>query len=839
MIESQSYTIEIDLSGRSVTRPTEQFRSTVTVAFIAHAAGTTHLDLIADAVTEATLDGVALEVGSFQNSRIPLPLHTGPHELTVTAICRYSRSGEGLHRFVDPVDGRSYLYTQFEASDARRVFGCFEQPDLKARFAISVIAPDAWTVVSNGAVIDTTPDGDGWVRTRFAQTRPISTYLTALIAGEYAAVHSSHDGVVDTIPMAILCRHSLVEHLDAERIFTITAEGFSTFEQHFDFPYPFGKYDQIFVPEYNGGAMENVGCVTLRDEYIFRSKVAEATVEYRRGTILHELSHMWFGDLVTMRWWDDLWLKESFATWASTFAVSHHVPDPRIPWAAFTDTSKTMAYRQDQLPSTHPVAADIVDLEAVEYNFDQITYAKGASVLIQLVAFVGLEAFLAGIRNYFRAHAYGNTTLADLLHSLEQTSGRDLSDWSRQWLETAGVNTLRLDLEVDDNESIRSAKLLQVAPEDLPTLRHHRIAFGVYQRQDGKLVRTQRIERDVDGPQTPIDELIGVRADAIVVNDDDLTYAKVRMDPRSTATLLLELPTVESALSRAVVWGSLWDACRDAELPAGDYVDLVLRSVSSEPGSTALRVLFGQAGIAAFGYTAMAHRAAVTTRWRQGLHDLLAAAAAGSDLQLALARSFAGAADPGWSADLLTDWLVGSRVPDGLTVDADFRWLLVTNLARLGVIDESRIAAEEERDSSITGNEKAAGARAARPAAEAKAEAWRLAVEEDTATNSAQAAICLNFWQRGQDDVLLPYVDRYFQAAEDISALRGVWATKGIALRKNVLRNMFPWPLDKRAFLARLDSWLAGVDLSPTTRRAILERRDDAQRALRCQEAFW
>ena len=647
LIESESYAIDIDLSGRSVTEPTEQFRSTVTLKFAARAAGSAHLDLIADAVTEASLDGDPLEVGTFQDSRLPLQLQPGPHELTVTAICRYSRSGEGLHRFVDPVDGRTYLYTQFEASDARRVFGCFEQPDLKARFAISVIAPEAWTVVSNGAVIETTPAGDGWVQTRFAETLPISTYLTALIAGEYAGVHSSYDGVAGTIPMALFCRQSLAEHLDADRLFTITAEGFSTFEEHFDFPYPFGKYDQIFVPEYNGGAMENIGCVTFRDEYIFRSKVADATVEYRRDTMLHELSHMWFGDLVTMRWWDDLWLKESFATWASTFAVSQHVPDPSIPWAAFTNSSKTMAYRQDQLPSTHPIAADIVDLEAVEYNFDQITYAKGASVLIQLVAFVGLEAFLAGARDYFRTHAYGNTTLLDLLQSLERTSGRDLSDWSRQWLETAGVNTLRLELGVDDDGLISSASLLQVAPEELPTLRQHRIAFGVYEQQDGKLVRIERIERDVDGPRTPIDELVGLRAAAIVVNDDDLTYAKVRTDPRSTATLISGLSTIASAVSRAVVWGSLWDACRDAELPAGDYADLVLRNVSSETGSTAVRALLGQAGIAAFGYTSMTQRAEVTTRWRQGLHDLLAAAPAGSDLQLALARSFAGAADAG------------------------------------------------------------------------------------------------------------------------------------------------------------------------------------------------
>ncbi len=837
LIDSHSYRVDVDLSPGSVSRPTEQFGSSVIIGFTARAAGTAHLDLIADSVTAVILDGQPIDPASFVDSRIPLTLTPGAHELRVAAVCRYSRSGQGLHRFIDPVDGRRYLYTQFEASDARRVFGCFEQPDLKARFTISVVAPKDWTVVSNGAVADASPVGDDCLRTVFAETEPISTYLTALIAGEYASVHSSHQGAGGAIPLSIFCRQSLVDHLDAERIFSITGEGFDTFERHFDFPYPFGKYDQAFVPEYNGGAMENVGCVTLRDEYIFRSKVEQARIEYRRDTILHELSHMWFGNLVTMRWWDDLWLKESFATWASTFAVSQQVADPTIPWATFTNSSKTFAYRQDQLPSTHPIAADIVDLEAVEYNFDQITYAKGAAVLVQLVAFVGLESFLAGVRNYFRVHAYGNTSLADLLQSLEETSGRDLAQWSRQWLETAGVNTLRMEIDADDNGLINSATVVQTALDQLPTLRQHRIAFGAYQRHDGKLVRTKRIERDLAGARTAVDELVGVRAAAVVINDDDLTYAKVRLDPRSTATLLADLPTIDSALSRAVIWGSLWDACRDAELRPRQYVDLVISSVSSESGSTAVRALLGQAGVAAFGYTAPAKRTEVTNRWREGLHNLLGSAPAGSDRQLAVARSFVGAADPGWSADLIMDWLIGGRVPDGLMIDTDFRWLLISNLSRLGMIDETGIAAEEERDTSITGSEQAAGARAARPTAEAKAEAWRQAVQEDTLPNSTQAAICLNVWQRGQDDVLLPYIDRYFQAAEDISALRGVWARKGISLRKNVLRNLFPWPTDKRAFLDRLDRWLAGVDLSPTTNRAIMERRDDALRALRCQEA--
>ena len=493
LIETSAYAVEVDLSGRTVTDPETRFASTTTLAFTAREHGETHVDLIADHVVRAVLDGVDLDPAEFTGARLPLRLDAGPHALTITAVCSYSRSGEGLHRFVDPTDQRTYLYTQFEAADARRMYACFEQPDLKARFTLSVVAPDAWTVVGNTLAVETADVGPGLHRTRFAETLPISTYLTVLVAGDYARVPGPPMGT-EGVPSALYCRQSVVEHLDAEEILAITSGGFEVFEKHFGITYPFGKYDQVFVPEYNGGAMENVGCVTLRDEYLFRSKVTAASLDYRRNTILHELSHMWFGDLVTMRWWDDLWLKESFATWSASFAVSEQADDPELSWAAFASSSKTSAYRQDQLPSTHPVAADIVDLDAVELNFDMITYAKGASLVAQLVAYVGREAFLAGVRDYFATHAYGNTALVDLLDSLQRTSGRDLSRWSARWLETAGVNTLRLELASNQAGMVTEAAVTQTAPERHPTLREHRVALGLYGEQDGRLVR-QRSDR--------------------------------------------------------------------------------------------------------------------------------------------------------------------------------------------------------------------------------------------------------------------------------------------------------------------------------------------------------
>ena len=381
------------------------------------------------------------------------------------------------------------------------MYACFEQPDLKARFALSVVAPDSWTVVSNAPVAQTAAAGPGLKQTRFAETLPISTYLTALVAGDYHTVPGPPVGIDRNIPTAIFCRKSVAAHLDAAEIFAITESGFEVFERRFGVGYPFGKYDQVFVPEYNGGAMENVGCVTLRDEYLFRSKVTAASRDYRRNTILHELSHMWFGDLVTMRWWDDLWLKESFATWSATFAVAEQADDPELAWAAFCSSAKTSAYRQDQLPSTHPVAADIVDLNAVELNFDQITYAKGAALLGQLVSYVGRDAFLAGVQEYFAAHAFGNTALADLLESLQSSSGRDLSRWSAQWLETAGVNTLRLEVTTDEQDLITSAVVEQTAPTGAHVAGAPDRARPVCrQRRSGAGSERGRIEIEVAGP---------------------------------------------------------------------------------------------------------------------------------------------------------------------------------------------------------------------------------------------------------------------------------------------------------------------------------------------------
>ncbi|GAB3623991.1 aminopeptidase N [Mariniluteicoccus endophyticus] len=841
LVRTESYDLHVDLSGRDLegaplARPTENFVTRSTIRF-SSADGVTFVDCIADEVLAAEIDGAPVDTSSFNGERFGLPLTAGDHTLVVTALHRFSRSGQGLHRFVDPADDRVYTYTQFEAADARRVYANFEQPDLKATFRWTVVAPESWTVVSNSASVEPSPAGDGFGRWEFAPTQRISTYITAIVAGEYARVPGEITSVGGKVPASVLCRASLVDHLDAERILDITDKGFAVFEEAFGVAYPFGTYDQAFVPEYNMGAMENAGCITFRDDLVFRSRATAAQYENRDNTILHELAHMWFGDLVTMRWWDDLWLKESFAEWASHFAQSEIYPDPSHAWASFCNARKTWAYRADQLPSTHPIAADMVDLEAVELNFDGITYAKGASTLRQLVAFVGRDAFLAGAKAYFADHAYGNTELGDLLGALEKASGRDLSGWSGQWLESTGVNTLRAEVETDDHGNITAFTIRQSAPADHPTLRDHRVAVGLYDIVDDRVTRVHRLEVDVTGELTQVRDLIGKQQpDLILVNDDDLTFAKIRLDERSRATAIDHIHQIDDELARALVWGAAWDMCRDGELPVADYLELALRGLGSESDQTAVSRVLGQVMLATGRFVPREKVGVLRTRLVAGLAGLLRDAEPGSDHQLAFARALASAVDTDAGVALVRAWLDGEEVPQGLDVDADLRWHLVTSLARNGRLDRAAIDAELECDNTISGAEKAAGARAAMPTEAAKADAWRIATAEGDIPNETHRSLCSQFWQDSQLDVLGEYADRYFDAAEMIAGQKGVWATRGVDLAKTALTYLFPVQAD-RAWIEKLDAWADEALLNDSTRRIVAEGRDDLLRVLRCQAA--
>ncbi len=839
LLDVTSYLVELDLSPRPDGASETHFTSTTTIRFTSTETGAeTWADLVGAAtIHEITLNGEAIDPATaYADSRISLTGLAADNTLVVKADLTYSRSGEGLHRFVDPADGRVYLYTQFEVPDARRVFATFEQPDLKSVFTFKVTAPAGWSVTSNTPTPEPVAVSEGVARWDFPETVRMSTYITALVAGEYHEVRDAYAGAHGEIPLAVMCRQSLVEHLDHEAILEVTKQGFGFFEEAFDFPYPFGKYDQLFVPEYNMGAMENAGCVTFRDEYLPRSRQTKAFYEQRANTILHEMAHMWFGDLVTMKWWDDLWLNESFAEWASHHAAAKATTEFADAWTGFTNARKNWAYRQDQLPSTHPIAADNHDLEAVEANFDGITYAKGASTLKQLVHWVGEEPFLEGLRAYFKKHAFSNSEFTDLLGALETASGRELSGWAEEWLQTSGVNTLSASFDVDDAGAFTTFAVAQAAAADYPTLRRHRIRIGLYDVVDGALTRVHQVETDIDGALSPVDALVGQpQPDLILLNDDDLTYAKIRLDARSLETLVGNIDKLDDSLARALCWGAAWDMTRDAEMRATDFVALVLQGVGTESDLTAVGALLGYAKSSVDLFSAPATRAALKETWSNGLRGLISKAEPGSDHQLALVRAFAASPNTAYALDWVASVLYGSHVVEGLDVSQDLRWALLTSLAAGGRIDEAEIAAELERDTTITGQEAASGARAARPTAEAKAAAWQIGVLDNDTPNETARRTCAAFQVAGQAEVLAPYVDKYLEIAGTILETRTVW------LARLALELCFPRANPSTETLAKVDAWMAsataeGSGVNPAAIRYVSEGRADLARALAAQE---
>ena len=820
LLDDLHYDVALDLTGE------ETFRSETRLRCRAADEGAdTFLDMTAVRLESATVNGVPVAADAFDAAagRLRIGGLAAENEILVVATHAYEHTGVGLHRFADPVDDAVYLHTQFEPFDAHRVFPCFDQPDLKATFSFQVDAPAGWEVVSNGAVTDRPADGAAG-RWSFETTEQMSTYITALVAGPYHAVHRTHRN----IEMGLYCRQSLAQYLDADEIFDVTAAGFDFFEDAFGQPYAFGKYDQLFVPEFNFGAMENAGCVTFSERHIFRSKVTEAEREGRADTILHEMAHMWFGDLVTMRWWDDLWLNESFATFASYLGLVEATRF-RSAWTTFASAWKTWAYRQDQLPSTHPIVADAPDIEAMKTNFDGITYAKGASVLRQLVAWVGQKEFLDGVRNYFARHAWGNTELRDFLGALEEASGRDLSAWAQQWLETTGVNTLRATFDAADTYSAFAIE--QEAAPDHPTLRPHRVALGLYD-YDGerRLRRRDRVELDVEGHRTQVEDLVGVRVpDLLLINDGDLAYAKIRLDPRSLATLTESLGTLDDSLARGLCWSAAWDMLRDAELPARRYLDLVLANLAGEDQIAVVAGLLRNGEAAAVVYGDPANREPARRRLAEHALTSLQSAASGSDVQLAYARAFAAAARGDEHLALVRGLLDGRPIEgvEGLTVDTELRWAFVKSLATAGVDDApALIAAEEQRDATDAGARHAAAARAAQPHPEPKAQAWSALVDGDLPL-AMMRAMMVGFRQPDQETLLQAWTEPYFEA------LLPVWERRGPDVGMSFTEMLYP---AGDGAVTMTDDYQTRVSPIPAPiRRLLLEGRDQALRVARAR----
>ncbi|WP_305093116.1 aminopeptidase N [Prescottella sp. R16] len=808
----RSYRVELDVTGAP--DPTEAgFLTTTTVAFDA-SGPETWLDFLGLEVRSVIVNGQFVDV-EYDGARIRLPGLRSTNVVVVAAVGEYSRSGEGLHRFVDPVDEQTYLYTQYEPSDARRVFACFEQPDMKAPFTFVVTAPSGWEVMSNRPAAVVEDDGDRQF-VEFSPTLPISTYITAIVAGPYRRVESVWRRGDLEVPLGVMCRASLAEHLDAETIFTVTKQGLDFFAEHFDYPYPWGKYDQVFVPEYNLGAMENPGCVTFTEAYVFRGAATAAQYEARANTILHEMAHMWFGDLVTMVWWDDLWLKESFADYMGALA-SAEATEWTDAWVAFANRRKAWAYSQDQLPTTHPIVADIVDLEAAKLNFDGITYAKGASVLKQLVAYVGRDAFFDGARRYFREHAFGNTTLADLLAVLSAASGRDLESWARAWLQTTGMSTLTLERGDGGDE------IVQTDP------RPHRLAVGLYDFDAaGDLVRRERVELDVVDPRTPVD-----LPDAALrlLNDGDLTYAKVRLDTDSLATVEESLDRIVDPLARGLVWSALWNAVRDGELDPSRYLEAARRFAPAETNTALTAAVLANASYTIAHYLPDETREQWRDTWLDACWTAMHAADPGSGAQLSWARAVASAATVAdrYAADLRAV-LTGDRPgPDGLRLDPDLRWAWWTALAATGHADHDDLDTELAGDDTASGRTAHLRALAARPRPDVKADAWRSVLEDTTLSNDQLDAVIGGFRAGGRRDLIADYDDAYF------AAIRDVWAQRSIEIARRVVLGLFP----ADDTLDRVDTWLeANGDAPDALRRLVIEQRDHLARELRVR-ATW
>ncbi len=824
LLDVESYDVSLDLTDGTGGPGERFFRSRSVVRFRAARPGAqTFIEVAADTLRSAVLNGRPLDTGDWSAmGGLALPDLAAENVLEVDADFAYSTSGQGLHRSVDPVDKEVYLYSQFETQDAQKVYACFDQPDLKAVYTFRVTVPGHWKVISNSPVERVEPADAGARTVHFARSVRMSTYITAVCAGPYHEVRELHDG----IDLGVFVRQSMKQYLDADDILLITRQGFDFFQDRFAVRYPLPKYDQVYVPEFNAGAMENFGCVVHGEQYyIFRSQVTEYEYENRANTILHEMAHMWFGDLVTMRWWDDLWLNESFAEWASHWANTEATRFSQA-WTSFQVGRKTRAYRQDQLSSTHPVYTEMPDVEAVEVNFDMITYAKGASVIKQLIAYVGIDAFVTGLRTYFSRHAWGNATFADLLTALEESSGRKLTTFASEWLETAQVNTLRPVIDSADGV-YRSVVVEQEAPAGYPTLRTHRLGIGLYDLVGDALVRRELIEADVAGPATTIAALAGKPvADVLLLNDDDLTYAKLRLDDASLATVLAHIAGFDNSLARALCWSAAWDMVRDGELPARRFVALACTGLPAEADVNLVVNVLSQAqgaltfhadgGWAPTGWAALNAAASAAVRTAQP----------GSGLQLAWARATASSARTPAELAVLRGWLDGVGLPAGLVIGTELRWSLLQALTAGGAAGSAEIEAELDRDRTAGGERQAVAATALIATPAAKAEAWRRITGPHPLPNWEQRALLIGFQHSSQVELTAPYVAEYFAVIDEI------WASRDSELAKEFVEAAYPALQVSQETVAATDAWLALPDRPAPLRRLVSEGRDGVIRAL-------
>jgi aminopeptidase N len=798
----QSYDVDLDL-----TQGERTFGSTTTIRFQA-TSPSTWLDVKPDQLTSVTLNGTAVDVAGLNDGRLELTDLQPENELVAVASMLYSHDGEGLHRAVDAADGLAYTYAMSFLDAAPRIFACFDQPDLKAPYRLKVTAPEEWLVLGNGAATQVAPG-----RWELAETKPLSTYFVTVVAGPYHQLTDSHDGIA----LSVVSRQSLKEALDREAadIFEVTKRSFDEYHRMFGYRYPFGEYHQAFVPEFNAGAMENPGCVTFRDSMVFRSAVTDGERSQRARTIVHEMAHQWFGDTVTMKWWNDLWLNESFAEYMA-HRVSTAATRYTDNWIDFAYIRKWWGLQADQRSSTHPVAADAVkDAASSLDDFDGISYAKGAAALKQLAAYLGDDVFLAGVNAHIAAHEFGNATFADLVGKWTEAGAVGLDDWAQAWLRTPGVDTITV------SRTATGIKLQRTAPEAYPASRPHKLTVGGYDA-DG---RATTVDVLIDGDEVEVD--LDPSFAVIVPDAGDDSWAKIRLDADSLANLASVVPKIESGVTRAVVLNSIRDAVADAELDPRGGFDVVLGLLPTEDSDIAVGTMLNWASMQALGgylpYEPGRGQLAEVLRAR------LETVEVGSSVQLSVARGFARFTD---DVDRLKGWLAGEDVPEGVTMDADLRWIVTLQLARLGAIGEAEIDAELERDSSSEGVVHATRCRAALPTAAAKERAWAQIMTDADLPNYELYAACEGFWHPTQADLTAPYVDRYFVEIAGTEKLRSGWVVATSA------KLAFPRFTIEQRVIDRAADLIADESVAAGIRRSVADSADDLKRAVAVRSAF-
>ena len=821
----ESYEVFLDVTGGGDT-----FFARSTIKFACNKTGyNSFVDTLAERVVSAILNGTPVDTSAFDGQTIYLNNLQAENTLVVEVESLYSKTGEGLQKSVDPADNETYLYSQGETAHIRKMYPCFDQPNLKATFTLSVLAPGHWEVVSNNPVAEVRPDGEAkfW---QFTTTPRISTYITAMIAGPYHHVHDTYEGE-KVVPLGIYCRKSLAENLDPEEIFQHTKEGFAYFEQIFGLAYPFEKYDQVAVLDFNWGAMENAGVVTFREEVlVFRSRVTDRARERRAHVILHEMAHMWFGNMVTMYWWDDLWLNESFAEWTSYLALTEGTRF-KNGWTSFICNGTSWAYNQDQLISTHPIAVAMPDIESVNANFDGISYAKGSSVLHQLSAYVGRDNFIKGLRQYFTKFAWQNTQLTDLLAELKATSNRDLDAWSATWLKTAGINTMHPILE--ESEGVYSKVAIRqdapVIPAGSTEIRPHRIAIALYDLISGQLVARRRTEIDITGEYTEIPEFTNEKvADLFLINDGGLGYTKIRFDARSIETLMLNLGKITDPIARTLAWVGVWDMWRDAEIATHDFARLLIEGLKTEPLISLVTGLGNDLVSALEIHTAPERREALRSEIAAELEVILKASTPGGDIQLQLAKVFAAiATTPEQIA--FTRAMLGGEL-NGLVIDRDLRWYFIKALAEKGAISNSEIEDALAADNTVNGQLSHAEAVAALPDATGKIETWKRLTTEQIST-SQREHVSRGFMRPRQSELLSSFVGPYFDG------LLKMWNSTSYEEASASVELLYPKYVITQSTLDATDAWLSGAGATAPDglRRIVLEGRDALSRSLRIQ----